>query len=352
MSQTISKRLKKLNNWDPPDNWLKIHTIDAHTGGEPLRVFIDGFPELKGKSVLERRRYCRDHFDTLRTATMWEPRGHADMYGCIVTPPSNPDSDFGVIFTHNEGYSSMCGHGIIAVTTVALETGLFPVQTPETQLKIDSPAGLITAYARIENDHVKSVYFHNVPSYVVELDAVVDVPGVGAVKYDLAFGGAYYAFVNARDLKISTARENVSQLIDYGRKIKQAVMQSRTIEHPFDEDLSFLYGTIFIDESETEGVSSRHVCVFADGEVDRSPTGTGVSARAAIHYLRGELLLGKSMSIESIVNSVFRVTAIQETQFGEHQAIISEVEGRAFITGRHQFWIDPEDQFRNGFILR
>lgn len=352
MSQIISKRLKKLNNWDAPDNWLKIHSIDAHTGGEPLRIFIDGFPELKGATVLERRRYCWDHFDSLRTATMWEPRGHADMYGCIITPPSLPGSDFGVIFTHNEGYSSMCGHGIIAVTTVALETGLFPMQTPETCLKIDSPAGLITAYARIENEHVKSVYFHNVPSYVVELDAQVDVPGIGLVKYDLAFGGAYYAYVNAANIPISTARGNVNQLIDYGRKIKQAVMQSRTIQHPFDEDLSFLYGTIFIDAAETPGIDSRNVCIFADGEVDRSPTGTGVSARAAIHYLRGELKLGKSMSIESIVNSVFRVTPLQEVLFGEHKAVISEVEGRAFITGRHEFWIDPEDPFREGFILR
>lgn len=344
--------LKKLGEWKAPDHWLKIRSVDAHTGGEPLRIFFDGFLDLPGKTILERRRYCRENLDALRTAVMWEPRGHADMYGCIVTPPANPGSDFGVIFTHNEGYSSMCGHGIIAVTTVLLEMGLFPKTPPLTCIKIDTPAGLITAYARIENNRVQSVYFHNVPSYVVELDAVIHVPGLGNIKYDLAFGGAYYAFVEAASLGLSTARDNVNALIDAGRRIKNAVMRSRSIEHPFDEDLSFLYGTILIDKPQTLSADSRNVCVFAEGEVDRSPTGTGVSARAAIHYQRGELALNQSMVIESIINSVFKVTATGETRYGDHAAVMTEVEGTAFITGRHEFWINPEDPLREGFILR
>jgi trans-L-3-hydroxyproline dehydratase len=191
------KPLTQAANWNPPSHWLRITTIDAHTEGEPFRVITGGFPELPGETVLARRRYAKQHFDHLRTALMWEPRGHADMYGCLVTPPVSPEADVGVLFIHNEGFSTMCGHGIIGFTTVALETGMFPMNEPETTLKIDTPAGLVTAHARVKHGRVASVYFHNVPSFVLELDAAVDVPGLGRVRYDLAFGGAFYAYVKA-----------------------------------------------------------------------------------------------------------------------------------------------------------
>ena len=179
--------------YNPPSDWLKVTAIDAHTGGEPFRVIVDGFPKLEGNTILERRRYAKEHYDHLRTALMWEPRGHADMYGCILTPPVTPDADFGILFIHNEGFSTMCGHGIIGITTVVLETGMLPITSPTTKIKIDSPAGLITAYAHIENGHVKNVSFHNVPSFVAAPDEIVEVPGLGKIRYDLAFGGAFYA---------------------------------------------------------------------------------------------------------------------------------------------------------------
>ncbi|HRH42103.1 MAG TPA: proline racemase family protein [Pyrinomonadaceae bacterium] len=340
------------NNWNPPEDWRKITTIDAHTGGEPFRVIISGFPDLEGQNILERRRFAKENHDNLRKALMFEPRGHADMYGCILTPPVSEDADIGVLFTHNEGYSTMCGHGIIALTKVLLEAEFFPKISPETILKIDTPAGLVTAHARVENDLVKRVYFHNVPSFVVALDEIVEVPELGKVRYDLAFGGAFYAYVKAKDVGLTCLPKDFRGLIEKGMQIKNAVMKSREIPHPFEKDLSFLYGTIFIDEPEDSANHSRNVCIFADGEVDRSPTGTGVSARLAIHFARNEIKIGESIVIESIVGSTFTGRVFSETTFEKYPAIIPEVEGTAFITGRNEFFIDPQDEFPEGFILR
>lgn len=344
--------LSMASNWNPPADWRRITTIDAHTEGEPFRVIVSGFPELQGETILARRRFAKEHFDHLRTALMWEPRGHADMYGCIVTPPVTPEADAGILFIHNEGYSTMCGHGIIGFMTVALETGMFPMVEPVTTLKIDSPAGLITAHARIKADRVESVYFHNVPSFVVELDAVVEAPELGQVRYDLAYGGAFYAYVCAEDVGLSCRPEDFRRLIETGMQIKRAVMASRTIPHPFEEDLSFLYGTIFVAEAEDPRHHSRNVCVFAEGEVDRSPTGTGVSGLLAIHHARGDIAVGESITIESIIGSAFTGQVAETTTFGPHAAIIPEVEGTAHITGRHEFLIDPADDLRSGFLLR
>lgn len=339
-------------NFHPPSDWLKITTIDAHTAGEPFRVIVDGFPQLKGNTILERRRYAKEHYDQLRTALMWEPRGHADMYGCILTPPVSANADFGILFIHNEGFSTMCGHGIIGTATVVLETGMMLMASPNTEIKIDSPAGLITAYAHIENGHVKSVSFRNVPSFVAALDEVVDVPELGKIKYDLAFGGAFYAYVSAGDVGLTCSPKDYRRLIETGMAIKHAIMKSRPITHPFEQDLGFLYGTIFVGPPSQEGSHSQNVCIFAEGEVDRSPTGTGVSGRLAIHHERGEIKLNESIVVESIIGSKFTGKVIEETTFGPYAAIIPEVQGEAHITGRNELWIDPDDPLRHGFLLR
>ncbi len=339
-------------DWNPPDHWLKITTIDAHTEGEPLRVITGGFPEVPGNTMLARRQYAKEHLDHLRTALMWEPRGHADMYGCIITPPVSPEADIGALFIHNEGYSTMCGHGIIGLATVALETGWLPMIEPETTIKIDTPAGLVTARARISAGQVKSVCFHNVPSFVLALDEEAEVPGLGRVRYDLAFGGAFYAYVQAAEVGLNCRPEDLHQLIEKGMAIKRAVMASRPVVHPVEADLSFLYGTIFIGPPESQKAHSRNVCIFAEGEVDRSPTGTGVSGRLAIHYARREIGLNQPIVIESIIGSRFTGRVVATTTVGSHPAIIPEVEGSAHLTGRHEFLIDPSDELRNGFLLR
>lgn len=246
----------------------------------------------------------------------------------------------------------MCGHGIIGIVTVVLETGMMPMASPITTVKINSPAGLITAYAHIENGNVKSVSFHNVPSFVAALDEVVYVPELGKVRYDLAFGGAFYAYVNARDLGLTCTPKDYRSLIEKGIAIKRAIMKSRTITHPFEQDLGFLYGTIFIGPSTQEGSQSKNVCIFAEGEVDRSPTGTGVSGRLAIHHRRGEIEMNQPIVIESIIGSKFTGKVVEETAFGQYRAIIPEVEGQAHIVGRNELWINPNDPLRDGFLLR
>ncbi len=336
----------------PPANWQRIITIDAHTAGEPLRMVIEGFPEIKGRTILEKRRFARQHYDHLRKALMWEPRGHADMYGAIPVEPQNTEADFGVLFIHNEGFSTMCGHGIIALTKIVLQTGMLPVQEPETVVKIETPAGLVTAFARVNRGQVQSVYFNNVPSFVLLSDQVVEVEGLGQVSFDVAFGGAFYAFVNADELGLKMTPDNVQTLIEKGMAIKRAVMNNFEIKHPFDEDLSFLYGTIFYGKGHSSEADSRNVCIFAEGEVDRSPTGTGVSARMALHYFKGQLELNQPMVIESIIGTSFTGRALQETTFGPHQAVIPQVEGTAFLTGRNEWWLDPQDALRFGFLVR
>jgi trans-L-3-hydroxyproline dehydratase len=345
-------KIKKLLGWEPPGDWVRITTLDAHAAGEPLRIVTGGFPEIPGRTILEKRAYMKRHLDYLRTALMFEPRGHADMYGCVLTEPVGEGGDFGVIFMHNEGYSTMCGHAVIALTEVAVRTGMVAPREPVTEIGIDTPAGRVRAFARVESGEVVSVWFHNVPSFVAAAGRTVDVPGIGVVRYDIAFGGAFYAFVDADELGIAMEEGNFRDLIQKGMAVKRAVMANGPIIHPFEEDLGFLYGTIFTGRGHAAGVDSRNVCIFAEGEVDRSPTGTGVSARMALHYSRGEIGIDRPMVIESLIGTRFTGRVVRTTTFGPYEAVIPQVEGRAHITGRHEFLIDPRDPLKTGFILR
>jgi trans-L-3-hydroxyproline dehydratase len=342
-----------MRDWNPPDHWQRITSIDAHTGGEPLRIITSGFPDLPGDTILQKRQYARENYDHLRRALMWEPRGHADMYGCIFTPPVTPDGDVGVLFLHNEGFSTMCGHGIIGMVKVGVETGYFPATSEQTVIKIDTPAGRVTATAHLQGDTVERVSFLNVPSFALAQDLTVDVPGLGAVRYDLAFGGAFYAYVDADAVGVEIAPEHHSQLIDVGMRIKRAVMDSYEIIHPDgDADLNFLYGTILVKMRPGGDIHSRNVCIFAEGEVDRCPTGTGVSGRLAIHHARGELQLDETITIESLIATQFTGRVAETATVGSLPAIIPEVAGTAHITGKHEFLIDPDDPLADGFILR
>lgn len=323
-----------------------------HTGGEPLRIIMEGYPAIKASSLLEYRRILKEKYDHLRTAIMHEPRGHADMYGCLLLPPFNPEADFSVIFMHNEGYSTMCGHAIIALTTLAVKMDWVEIKNGEAHLSIEAPCGLIQAKAIIINNQIYAS-FHCVPSFVIGLDHSVHVSSLGGVVYDLAYGGAFYAYVNSDQLGLELIPSNYKRIIETGMAIKHAVMKSNHfITHPFESDLSFLYGTIFIGGPVSPGIDSRNVCVFADGEVDRSPTGSGVSGRMAIHHKRGELALHQKMTIESITGAVFVGSVESTLEYGDCEAVIPCVEGTAYITGQNEFIIDPEDPFTNGFLLR
>ena len=345
-------KLDQTNQFKPPEEWLEIQTIEAHTGGEPLRIITNGYPELKGKTLLEKRDDAYKNHDNIRTAIMWEPRGHADMYGAIIVEPDTPGADFGVIFIHNEGYSTGCGHAVIALTKVFVETNLISKAESEIEVKIDVPSGLVRSYAQIKNGEVVSVRFQNVPSFVQSLNAEVDVPGLGNIKYDLAFGGAFYAFVDVNQVGLDCTEKNQNRLIAKGMQIKNAIIKEVKMVHPTESDMNFLYGTIFTGSPKNPNHHSRNVCIFAEGELDRSPTGTGVSARAAIHHARGEIDIGESIMIESIIGSTFSVKVEETTVFGQYNAVIPEVTGNAFITGKNKLWINPNDPLKNGFVLR
>lgn len=353
---SVYQKIISQQEFKPPKDWLVIKTIDMHTGGEPLRVILSGFPELKGNSVLDHRRYIKENFDYLRTSLMYEPRGHADMYGCLLLPPNENDgADFGILFMHNEGYSTMCGHAIIAISTLAVEMNWIDVKDGKNTLKIDAPCGRILSFVDIKNGTIEKVTFHCVPSFVVALDCSVTIPSLGKITYDLAYGGAFYAYVDLtkNNLDLTLNAENYRKIIDQGMAIKHAVMENnKDILHPYESDLSFLYGTIFSDVPKNKNNDLRNVCVFADGEVDRSPTGSGVSGRVAIEQARKLLNKNQKLTIESITDSVFECSMIEETTYGNYKAVIPEVSGSAHITGMHTFLIDPKDPMKNGFIFR
>ncbi len=342
--------MNQKTDWKIPAGWSSLTAIDMHTGGEPLRVLVDGLPEIKGRTILEKRRFFRKHLDHIRTGTMWEPRGHADMYGAVITEPVTKDGDFGVIFMHNEGYSTMCGHAIIALTRMVIEMGIIKKQGAEVVLNIDAPPGRIVSRAWMSNGKVERIEFRNVPSFVLFAGEQLELePGL-SIPFDVAYGGAFYAFVE--DVGIDLQKEYANELIQLGRKIKQLVSEKFRILHPFDDDLSFLYGTIFTGKPHDSANHSRNVCVFADGELDRSATGSGVSARAAIHHARGDLQPGEWITIESILGTKMEVRIAETTSYGPHRAVLPEVSGRAYFSGRSEFWFDPEDPLKEGFIIR
>jgi len=353
--EKVYQNILRKTAFDVPHDWLRIRTIDMHTGGEPLRVILGGLPELEGNSVLEYRRYMKENLDQLRTSLMFEPRGHADMYGCILLPPNNDSADFGILFIHNEGYSTMCGHAIIAISRLAVDMCWIKKTHPQTKLEIDAPCGRITSWVNLnEQEKYLSTEFHCVPSFVVGLDYEVEVKGTGKVKYDLAYGGAFYAYVDADALGLELSEDNYRALIEKGMDIKHAVMNTNDkILHPFEDDLSFLYGTIFISKKAQNGGDDRNVCIFADGEVDRSPTGSGVSGRMAIHAARQEMKVGSQPRvIESILGTKFEASIDKEVDFGHFKAVIPKVKGTAHIVGQNEWLIDPEDDLKSGFILR
>lgn len=332
---------------------MTIRTIDAHTAGEPLRLVVEGFPGVEGTSMMEKRAWLREHHDHLRTALMLEPRGHADMYGALLTEPERADSDAGVLFMHNAGYSTMCGHGVIAVVTIALEHGLIVPRVAD-EIVLDAPAGQIRARARTQRHEgrtrVKSVSFRNVPAFVLHAGVPVRLGGRD-LRADVAFGGAFYAIVDseAAGLRIDTA--HVAELRRAGMEIKRAVEAAHTIVHPEDPELEGVYGTIFTGPPAAPGADLRNVTIFADAEIDRSPCGTGTCAVMAVLSAMGLMGPGQTFTHESVIGTCFTGSIETETSVGELPAIVPVLQGEAFVTGSHTFVIDPEDPLRYGFRI-
>ena len=333
---------------------ITLRTIDAHTAGEPLRLIVDGFPRVEGTTMLERREWVRANCDHLRTALMLEPRGHADMYGALLTEPEHADSDAGVLFMHNEGYSTMCGHGVIAVVTMAIERGLIVPRGGGDAIVLDSPAGQIRARAvtRREGDRtrVERVSFVNVPSFI--LHAAVPVwTGTREVRADVAFGGAFYAIVDAESAGLGIRPEHLGELRRVGMTIKHAVESAVQVVHPDEPGLGGIYGTIFTGPPSSDDAHLRNVTIFADAEVDRSPCGTGTCAVMAVLAAMGLLGTEQAFVHESIIGTRFRGRIAGETTVGDLPAILPEIEGEAYITGENMFLLDDADPLRHGFRL-
>jgi proline racemase len=325
-----------------------IATVDYHTAGEPFRIVTAGVPEIEGSSVIDRREFARTHeeIDLVRRLLVHEPRGHADMYGCFLVPPDDPGADLGVLFWHKDGYSTACGHGTIALGVWAVESGLVIAGgNGDTVVTIDVPSGRVQARVRLRDGLIESVNFRNVPAFVIERG----VPAAG-VSVDVAYGGAIYATVPASDLGLAVEPRYYQELIAAGREVKRALEGTDAARHPTDDRLSGIYGTIlFEDMGDTEeGPHQRNVTVFADGEVDRSPCGSGTSARVALLHADGRLDEGRTLRHESLIGTTFTARVISAAKDG----VVSEVEGMAYKTGEHGFTLDPRDPLGTGFVLR
>jgi proline racemase len=329
-----------------------ISTVECHTAGEPLRIVTAGVPLIPGATILDRRRWVQDHLDGVRQALMHEPRGHADMYGCYLTPPVTPASDLGVIFMHNEGYSTMCGHGVIAVATMAVAMGLVPATAPETRVGLDTPAGFVEAFVEWDGQKVGSARFRNVPSFLYQRDLGIETPGFGRLMVDIAFGGAFYAYLDAAQAGLTVRPEHYRALIQLGDEVKHAVEAAVAVVHPLEPELHGIYGTIIDGPPFTPDADQANVCVFADREVDRSPTGTGTAGRVAQLYARGRLARDQRFVNESIIGTRFTGWVAEETQVGPFPAVIPDVAGRAHVVGFAQWALDPDDPVGQGFFLR
>jgi proline racemase len=355
---------------------LTLKTIDAHAAGEPLRLIVDGFPSPRGKTMLAKREWVRTHADHLRRALMLEPRGHADMYGAILTEPVMPGSHAGVLFMHNEGYSTMCGHGIIAVTTMAIERGLImpgpptpgePTDADRASIVFDAPAGTIHARARFAGlaagaaaagpaghagaaRRVAGVAFLNVPSFVLHGGMIVKLAS-RTIRADVAFGGAFYAIVDSEAVGLPIDAAHLPELRRAGMEIKHAIEAAQTIVHPLDPGLSGIYGTIFTGPPSSDSADVRNVTIFADAEVDRSPCGTGTAAVMAVIDAMGLLGADRPFVHESLIGTRFSGRVASRTRVGEYEAIVPEIEGSAWITGEHTFLVDEDDPLREGFRI-
>lgn len=332
-----------------------LTTIDAHTAGEPFRIVTGGLPPIPGDTILARRRWVKEHLDHVRRLLMHEPRGHRDMYGCIVTPPATPGADLGVLFMHNEGYSTACGHGVIALVTVALEQGWLPA-AGDRDVVLDVPSGTVRARAEVERSpggavRVTRVTFRNVPAFRLSHGLRVELPDGRTVTADVVYGGAFYALVEAARLGLEVVPGQVGTLIDAGMAVKRTVERAIPVEHPLEPELRGVYGTILTGPPRHPDAHQRNVTIFADGQVDRSPCGSGTSATLAALWADGRLRPGEPFVHESILGTLFSARIVEETAVADFPAVVTEVSGSAHVTGLHHFLVDPEDPFPEGFRL-
>ena len=329
---------------------MRLSYLDYHTCGEPVRIVTAGYPVLKGGTILEKRRDARENHDHLRRAMMLEPRGHAGMYGVIPVAASHPDAAFGVLFTHNEGYSTMCGHATIALGRYAIEHGLVPAVEPVTRFAIEAPCGLLRLECAVRDGTVESVRFESVPAFVFARDLAVDVPGFGRVITDIAYGGAFYCILPASRFGLDLFDTRVTALTEAAVALTDRLRATLAITHPTEPDLGFLYGTIITDEAQADE-ESFNLCIFAQAQIDRSPTGSGVTARMALDHAKGLVETGATRRFRSITGGSFTGCVRGEAAFPVPGAVTVAVGGTSHFAGEGTFVIEADDPLGHGFAL-
>lgn len=328
--------------------------IDSHTAGEPARIIINGLPEIPGNSMDEKKQYLLNHFDSLRTSLMHEPRGHNDMFGAYLLPPTKPEADLGIVFMDSGGYLNMCGHNIIAAVTIAIETGLIKDDKNATQkVVIETPAGLVMAIAYFDEfREVEEVSFANVESFLYKKDVKLHVDGVGKILCDISFGGSFFVIVDAKELGLKVTPDNAVKLSSLGMKILHAVNEQVEIQHPTLSHIQSVDLVEIYDAPTHPEAKYKNVVIFGEGQLDRSPCGTGTSAKMATLNAKGELMLGQTFVYESILGTLFKGKILEETEVDEMTAIIPEITGSAYIIGYNNIIINPKDPVKDGFMLK
>ena len=329
-----------------------VHTVDTHTEGESTRVVVGGIPKITGHTMPEKKEWLEKHLDYLRTALMLEPRGHNDMFGAILTEPTVEEADYGIIFMDGGGYLNMCGHGTIGAMTVAVETGMVEVTEPITKIVQEAPAGLIRGEVLVEKAKAKTVSFQNVPSFLYKRDCALELPGYGKIKFDISFGGSFFAIVKAEQVGLSLVPENAEKLKELGIALREIINKEIPVQHPSLPHIHTVDLVEWWSETETKGATLRNCVVFGQGQVDRSPCGTGTSAKMATLFAKGELKIGEEFYYESILGTIFKGEILGTTKVGEYEAVIPRISGSAYITAFNHFVIEEEDPLKYGFVLK
>lgn len=327
-----------------------IACIDSHVAGEPLRLLVGG-PRLKGATMYEKQRFMQEHFDYIRTATMLEPRGHADMFGAVLTEPCNPEADLGILFINGGCYDNMCGHGSIAVGCIAVDAGLVAVTEPETAVKIDTIAGLVTIRVEVRNGKAVRATLEGIPSFLYRPDVMLDVFG-NQVRIDIAYGGNFFAIVDMKQLGLRHTIADLDGFIRYGREIRDLVNRDIPIRHPQYDYINWVNDILFTGEPEFEGDTYKSLVFLGEAQVDRSPCGTGTSARMGMLYRKGKLRRGETFRHESVLGTVFEGSVGPDVKVGPYDAIVPFVRSTCHITGYTNLVIDEDDPLKHGFLLR
>ena len=328
-----------------------ISTVDSHTAGEPTRIITGGLPPILGKTMLERYEFFKKELDFIRTTLLHEPRGHKEMVGAVITPPVSPKAHFGVLFFNTGGYVSICGHGMLGIATVALELGMIAKVEPYTNVIIDTPAGLTNVQVKVQEGRVTSATLRNVPSFLFAKNVTIEVPSIGEIPVDIAFGGEFFGIVNASELQLCVDIKYVNQLIQLGLQIREIINAQIKVRHPTIPHISSVDLIEISDNPTNPKANAKNVTIFGDGQVDRSPCGTGTSAKMALLYFKNKLTLNKPYVHESIIGTLFEGRLVEMTRVGAFEAVIPEITGSAYITAFNQFVVDPEDPLKYGFRL-